>query len=96
MAFEAVTHDKHENDKYQKNLHILKLITKAALRCSGRDCIPIPPRTIKLQGRLSRNMSEQRKLYCNNKRFCKTRFHFTRPFKKWRKKCKNDIMENPE
>ena len=35
MAFEAVTHDKHENDKYQKNLHILKLITKAALRCSG-------------------------------------------------------------
>ena len=36
MAFEAVTHDKHENDKYQKILHILKLITKAALRCSGQ------------------------------------------------------------
>ena len=36
MSFEAVTHDKHETDKYQKNLHILKLITKAALLCSGQ------------------------------------------------------------
>ena len=26
-----VTHDKHENDKYQKNLHILKLITETVL-----------------------------------------------------------------
>ena len=38
MAFEdptkAVTHNKHENDRYQKNLHILKLITEAVLFCS--------------------------------------------------------------
>ena len=26
-----VTHDKHENDKYQKKLHILKLITETVL-----------------------------------------------------------------
>ena len=38
MTFEdqikAVTHDKYDNDKYQKNLHILKLITEAVLLCS--------------------------------------------------------------
>ena len=38
MAFEdptkAMTHGKHENGKYQKNLHILKLTTEALLLCS--------------------------------------------------------------
>ena len=30
----AVTHDKYDNDMYQKNLHILKLIIEAVLLCS--------------------------------------------------------------
>ena len=38
MTFEdqtkPVTHDKYDNDKYQKNFRILKLITEAALLCS--------------------------------------------------------------
>ena len=38
MTFEdqtkAVTHDKYDNDIYQKNLHILKLIIEAVLLCS--------------------------------------------------------------
>ena len=38
MTFEdqtkLVTYDKYDNDKYQKNFSILKLITEAALLCS--------------------------------------------------------------
>ena len=30
----SVTHDKYDNDKYQKNFRTLKLITEAALLCS--------------------------------------------------------------
>ena len=30
---EAVTHDSHENDKDEKNLYILKVITGAVLSC---------------------------------------------------------------
>ena len=99
MTFEdqtkAVTHDNYENDKYLKNLRILKLIIEAVL-FGTRDRIPGPPRKIKLQRKLSRKKSEQRKLYCNNKRFCQTWYHLKRPFRKWSKKCKNSIMENPE
>ena len=35
----AVSHDKQENDKYQKNLHILKLTTEAVLLCSEQGIV---------------------------------------------------------
>ena len=36
---EVLTHDKHGNDKYQKNLHILKLITEEVLLCSEHEIV---------------------------------------------------------
>ena len=91
-----MTHDKCENDQYLQNLRILKLIIEAVLFGTG-DRIPGPPRKIKLQRKLSRKKSEQRKLYCNSKRICPIWSHLKRPFRKWSKKCKKkNIMENPE
>ena len=64
----AVTHDKHENDKYQKNLRILKLIIEEVI-CSEQE---IAFRGHREQSNYTESYHEKRKLYCNNKHYYQT------------------------
>ena len=97
MSFEAVTHDKHETDKYQKNLHILKLITKAALLCSGQGI------AFQFHRKQSNYKEGYHEIWVNRENFIAIINAFAKldpilqdHLKNGQKKCKNDIMENPE
>ena len=91
-----MAHDKHENDKYQKNLHILKLITEEVLLCSEQE---IAFQSHQEQLNYTKHYYEK---WINKGNFIAIINTFAKQnpvlkdyLENGAKKCKNDIMKNP-